>query len=166
MIVINNEHEFKKIAYALMCVFNNIEAITISEYASVYKIDLWKTVELRNYGGIYANRAPSWCRTIYGFSDRNRTHLIDSLNVQVNYIPNERCVTRGMFFTPFKQTNRVAVRNHAKERLSKIANIMQLKKINIGDGNIYTIVDKDNLEQTVSFRGANSGITYKGEIVY
>jgi hypothetical protein len=166
MIVINNEQEFKKIAYALMRVFNNIEAITISEYATVYKMDLWKTTELRNYGGIYANRAPSYCRAIYGFGNRNRTHLINSLNIKVNYIPIERCVTRSVFLTPYKQTNRVFVQNQAKERLSKIANIMKLKKINIAEGNIYTIVDEENLEQTVSFRGANSGITYKGEIVY
>lgn len=173
MLKLQNENEFRRIAYAFMSVFSNIEAVTLSSDGANKSIDLWKSNDITCYYGVYSYRRPRYEQVRGGLVTRNRNHLISDCLVKtdfpVNISPDKHYyMERSNIFFPFKFSSyrKYEFLGETKRHLECIANLMKLKKINIGYNNKYTFTDDENTIYSMNFRGANGNIHYKGDISY
>lgn len=169
MLRLTTENQFKRIAYAFFSTFNQIEAITLSfDERNNCCIDFWKTNELTSRYGVYEHRANnSW--TIHNIRNRNRTGLFSSLKVITSFNlsdENNFFVERNDVMCQYKNNNVSFTENEAKEKMKKIAKLLNLDKIIIEDGNIFTFADDNGDVQRLSFRGAGGLINYRGDLNY
>lgn len=167
MIQVCDIKEFKRISYAIMSAFNNIEAITISkDYFGNRTLDFWKTNAIhRNRYGIYiynnVSRHFDYCDMLI---NRNKTKLIDSIPITENSVTDNTYIDRNNILFPYKHTNRICSDIRAKNYLSTIAKLLNLKEITIGGYGKYTFKNNNDENYIVNLRGAGGEICYRGTV--
>lgn len=169
MLRLTTENQFKRIAYAFFSTFSQIEAITLSfDDRNNCCIDFWKTNELTSRYGVYEHRTNNrWSYT--NIRNRNRTGLFSSLKVITSFNhsdENNFFVERDDVMCQYKNNNVSFTESEAKEKMKKIAKLLNLDKIIVEDGNVFTFVDDDRDIQRLSFRGAGGLINYRGDLNY
>ena len=168
MLKIRNKNHFRRLAYAFMSVFNNIEAVTISFNSGDWKLDFWKRDTAFNQRGIFTCRQmPYWNLS---FPNRSKTYLLDSIAITTNFSYDEcepMFVSRTEFMQLYKNPNRMFREFEAKEKLKIIAKMLNCNEIEIGENNIFEFRKPENFEKvTIKMRGAGSNIMYKGVLSY
>lgn len=169
MLRLTTENQFKRIAYAFFSTFNQIEAITLSfDEHNDCCIDFWKTTDLTPRYGVYEHRTNNgW--SVPSIRNRNRTGLFSSLKVITSFnhsAENNFFVERDDVMCQYKDNNVLFTANKAREKMKKIAKLLDLNKIIIEDGNIFTFADDNGDIQRLSFRGAGGLINYRGTLNY